>query len=130
MITLIPYSSACQPAKKSGLDLHEFWNAIRAGCGNSFTWETSGPSLLRGDYDPTFTIDLHCKDLDLGYQIAKDHKVAGRLGKSSWVGRSIYKEANLCLFLNHFPVAVRWDLSSIYLDIFPIQFSPCFIKHF
>ncbi|XP_043244183.1 2-hydroxy-3-oxopropionate reductase-like [Amphibalanus amphitrite] len=75
MLNAIATAEAMMIAKKSGLDLHQFWNAIRAGCGNSFTWETSAPSLLRGDYDPTFTIDLHCKDLDLGYQIAKQHKV-------------------------------------------------------
>merc|ERR1719430_67490 len=68
-------TEAMMIAKRSNIDLVQFWHAIRAGCGQSFAWETAGPSLLRGDFDPTFTIDLHCKDLDLGYQIAKKHKV-------------------------------------------------------
>ncbi|XP_037068980.1 2-hydroxy-3-oxopropionate reductase-like [Pollicipes pollicipes] len=75
MVNAIGMAEAMMIAKRSGLDLHQFWHAIRAGCGSSFAWETAGPSLMRGDYDPTFTIDLHCKDLDLGYQIAKTHRV-------------------------------------------------------
>jgi len=75
MINALGQAEAMMIAKRSGLDLKQFWHAIRAGCGNSFAWETAGPSLMRGDYDPTFTIDLHCKDLDLGYQIAKQYRV-------------------------------------------------------
>merc|ERR1712080_583209 len=40
-------------AKKSGLDLRAFWDCIRASAGNSFVWETGGPMLMQGTYDPS-----------------------------------------------------------------------------
>jgi len=62
-------------AKKSGLDLRAFWDCIRASAGNSFVWETGGPMLMQGTYDPSFSIALQSKDNQLGYQIAKKHRV-------------------------------------------------------
>lgn len=62
-------------AKKAGLDMKTFWDAIRSSSGNSFVWETGGPMVMQGNYDPSFDIALHCKDNQLCYDIAKKHKV-------------------------------------------------------
>ena len=87
----------------AGLDLKTFWDAIRSSSGNSFVWETGGPFVMQGmfivvslcllfisclftfllyclyfyqgNYDPSFDIELHCKDNQLCYDIAKEHKV-------------------------------------------------------
>lgn len=55
-------------AKRSGLDLVEFWHAIRMSAGNSFLWETCGPNVFRGEYHDSFPIDLMNKDTQLGYE--------------------------------------------------------------
>ena len=52
-----------------------FWDAIRSSSGNSFVWETGGPMVMQGNYDPSFDMALHCKDNQLCYDIAKKHKV-------------------------------------------------------
>ena len=62
-------------AKRANLDLKTFWDCIRASAGNSFVWETGGPMVFQGTYDPSFTIELQNKDNQLGYQIAKKYKV-------------------------------------------------------
>ena len=48
--------------KRAGVDMRVMWDAIRASSGNSFVWETGGPMLMQGTYDPSFTIALQCKD--------------------------------------------------------------------
>jgi len=62
-------------AKRSGIDLVEFWHAIRMSAGNSFLWETCGPNVFRGEYHDSFPIDLMCKDNQLMYDMAKTAKV-------------------------------------------------------
>ena len=52
-----------------------FWDCIRASAGNSFVWETGGPMVMQGTYDPSFTIDLQSKDNQLGCDMAKKYKV-------------------------------------------------------
>jgi len=61
--------------KRSGVDMRTMFDCIRASAGNSFVWETGGPMLMQGTYDPSFSIALQCKDNRLGYQIATKHKV-------------------------------------------------------
>ena len=61
--------------KKSGVDLKTAFDCIRASSGNSFLWETGVPMLFQGTYDPSFSIDLHCKDNQLGFELARKHKV-------------------------------------------------------
>lgn len=61
--------------KRAGVDMKTMWDCIRASSGNSFVWETGGPMLMQGTYDPSFTIALQCKDNRLGYQIATKHRV-------------------------------------------------------
>ena len=63
-------------AKRAGLDMKTFWDCIRASAGNSFVWETGGPMVMQGTYDPSFTIDLQSKDNQLGYDMAKKYKVS------------------------------------------------------
>jgi len=61
--------------KRAGVDMRTMWDCIRASSGNSFVWETGGPMLMQGTYDPSFSIALQCKDNRLGYQIATKHRV-------------------------------------------------------
>ena len=44
--------------KRAGVDMRVMWDAIRASSGNSFVWETGGPMLMQGTYDPSFSIAL------------------------------------------------------------------------
>ena len=62
-------------AKRSGLDLVEFWHSIRMSAGNSFLWETCGPNVFRGEYHDSFPIDLMNKDTQLGYEMARKAEV-------------------------------------------------------
>eukprot|EP00088_Acartia_fossae_P053211 TRINITY_DN6042_c0_g1_i1.p1 TRINITY_DN6042_c0_g1~~TRINITY_DN6042_c0_g1_i1.p1 ORF type:complete len:354 (+),score=66.71 TRINITY_DN6042_c0_g1_i1:18-1079(+) len=62
-------------AKRAGVDMRTTFDCIRASSGNSFVFETGGPMLMQGTYDPSFSIALQCKDNRLGYQIATKHKV-------------------------------------------------------
>ncbi|XP_063888045.1 LOW QUALITY PROTEIN: 2-(hydroxymethyl)glutarate dehydrogenase-like [Scylla paramamosain] len=62
-------------AKRSKLDLRTFWEAIRVSAGNSFVWETAGPLVFKGSYDPGFTMVLQNKDLQLGYDMARKYEV-------------------------------------------------------
>jgi len=62
-------------AKRSGVDMKTCFDCIRASSGNSFVFETGGPMLMQGTYDPSFSLALQCKDNRLGYQIATKHKV-------------------------------------------------------
>jgi len=62
-------------AKRAGVDMKTCFDCIRASSGNSFVFETGGPMLMQGTYDPSFSLALQCKDNRLGYQIATKHKV-------------------------------------------------------
>ena len=42
-------------------------------------WETEGPLVFNGTYNPDFTLELHCKDLNLGYDLARKFKVPTEL---------------------------------------------------
>jgi len=74
-LQLIAASEALMIAKKAGMDLKVFWDCIRASAGNSFVWETGAPFIMNGSYDPSFTIDLQCKDNNLVMKIADDFGV-------------------------------------------------------
>jgi len=74
-VNIIAMGEVLMLAKRAGIDLHKFWDAIRVSAGNSFAWETGGPTIFNGSYDPGFTMGLLCKDLQLGYDMAKDHRV-------------------------------------------------------
>ena len=63
-------------AKKSGLNLDDFWHYIRASAGNSFLWETCGPNIFRGDFHDSFALELQCKDIRLFTEMAKNTEVS------------------------------------------------------
>lgn len=74
-LQVIAMAEAMLIAKRSGLDLVEFWHSIRMSAGNSFLWETCGPNVFRGEYHDSFPIDLMCKDNQLGYEMARNAEV-------------------------------------------------------
>lgn len=52
-------------AKKAGVDLLVLWEAIKRSVGDTFVARHDVPSIFAGHYDPSFTLDLCCKDLGL-----------------------------------------------------------------
>ena len=58
--------------KRAGIDLKSYFDAIRFSAGNSFVWETEAPLVFNGSYDPHFAIELHTKDLNLGYELSRE----------------------------------------------------------
>ena len=72
-----------------------FWDCIRASAGNSFVWETGGPMVMQGTYDPSFTIDLQSKDNQLGYEMAKKNKVSKYHFRTYWLTHSESLYANM-----------------------------------
>ena len=74
-LNMIAASEVLMICKRSGLDLKTAFDCIRASSGNSFVWETGVPMLFQGTFDPSFTIDLHCKDNQLGFELAMKHEV-------------------------------------------------------
>lgn len=58
-------------AKKSGVDLRNFFDAIRLSAGNSYVFETEAPLVFNQTFDPHFTLGLHTKDLNIGHGISR-----------------------------------------------------------
>jgi 3-hydroxyisobutyrate dehydrogenase len=60
--------------KKAGIDLLVLWNALQNSVGDTFVVRHDVPSIFDGHYDPSFSLDLCCKDLrllkELGEQTA------------------------------------------------------------
>ncbi len=56
---------------KAGIPLNTVWEAIKASAGNSWVAEHDVPSIFAGHYDPSFSLDLCCKDLRLVNEIAE-----------------------------------------------------------
>jgi len=57
--------------KRAGMDEKTAFDAFRASTGNSFVFETAVPMICQGTYDPSFTLDLHCKDNQLVHDFAR-----------------------------------------------------------
>jgi len=51
--------------KKAGVELSVLWEALKASVADSFVIRHDVPSIFAGHYDPSFTLDLCCKDLGL-----------------------------------------------------------------
>jgi 3-hydroxyisobutyrate dehydrogenase-like beta-hydroxyacid dehydrogenase len=51
--------------KKAGVELPVLWDAMKSGAADSFVARHDVPSIFAGHYDPSFTLDLCCKDLGL-----------------------------------------------------------------
>jgi 3-hydroxyisobutyrate dehydrogenase len=52
-------------AVKSGVDLDRAWDALKIGASESWCLHHDAPSVFAGHYDPSFTLDLCQKDLNL-----------------------------------------------------------------
>ena len=63
-------SEAFVLAKKAGLDMQAFYEAVKDGAGRSWALETLGPKILDGDFDPGFMVKHMQKDLRLADQLA------------------------------------------------------------
>ena len=72
---MVAASECMMIAKKAGLDLESFFDAIRMSAGNSFAWETVVPHIFNQKYESGFTMDLACKDMNLSYLLGRDLKV-------------------------------------------------------
>ena len=72
---MVAASDCMMIAKKAGLDLENFFDAIRVSAGNSFAWETVVPHIFNQKYESGFTMDLACKDMNLSYLLGQDLKV-------------------------------------------------------
>ena len=70
--TLAGLSEAFVLAKKSGLDMQTFYDAVKSGAGRSWALETLGPKILKGDFSPGFMVKHMQKDLRLAGQLADD----------------------------------------------------------
>jgi 3-hydroxyisobutyrate dehydrogenase len=51
--------------KKAGVDLTVLWEAMKNSVADTFVTRHDVPSIFAGHYDPSFTLDLCCKDLGL-----------------------------------------------------------------
>ena len=70
--TLAGMAEAFVLAKKSGLDMQTFFDAVKNGAGRSWALETLGPKILAGDFEPGFMVKHMQKDLRLANQLADD----------------------------------------------------------
>ena len=64
--------------------------AIRASAGNSWVAEHDIDSIFAGHYDPSFSLDLCCKDLRLVHEIADSQGLSLTLGA---MARSMFEQA-------------------------------------
>ena len=60
---------------KAGIPLEIVAKAIRASAGASWVADHDIPSIFAGHYDPSFSLDLCCKDLRLVHEIAAEKGV-------------------------------------------------------
>jgi 3-hydroxyisobutyrate dehydrogenase len=65
---------------KSGIDLPTLQHVILNSCGNSWVASHDIPSIYNGNYDPSFTTKLCCKDLRLIYELATKLNVPLEIG--------------------------------------------------
>lgn len=75
---------------KAGIPLKIVWEAIKSSAGNSWVAEHDVPSIFAGNYDPSFSLSLCCKDLDLINEIASSQGYSLELGN---LVKSLFNEA-------------------------------------
>ena len=56
---MVAASECMMIAKRAGLDLESFFDAIRVSAGNSFAWETVVPHIFNQKYEAGFTMDFN-----------------------------------------------------------------------
>ena len=66
---------------KAGVPLPVVWEAIKSSAGNSWVAEHDVPSIFAGNYDPSFSLALCCKDLGLINDIARSQGYELTMGK-------------------------------------------------
>lgn len=59
-------------ARKSGIDLEVMWDALKHSVGDTWVVRHDVPSIFAGHYDPSFSLDLCCKDLRLLAQLGTE----------------------------------------------------------
>ena len=72
---MVAASECMMIAKRAGLNLESFFDAIRVSAGNSFAWETVVPHIFNQNYVSGFTMDLACKDMKLSYLLCQHFNV-------------------------------------------------------
>jgi len=65
---------------KAGIPLDIVAEAIKASAGASWVADHDIPSIFAGHYDPSFSLDLCCKDLRLAHEIAAEQGVELKMG--------------------------------------------------
>ena len=75
---------------KADIPLETVADAIRTSAGNSWVAEHDIDSIFAGHYDPSFSLELCCKDLRLVHEIAEKQGLPLTLGS---VARSMFEEA-------------------------------------
>jgi len=80
--------------KACGVDLLKLWSAMKGGAADSFVCQHDVPSIFAGHYDPSFSLDLCCKDLGLIVELATSAGIQAditRLAQSKFeLARKIY----------------------------------------
>lgn len=61
---------------KSGVDPLTVWEALKRSVGDTWVCRHDVPSIFAGHYDPSFTLDLCCKDLGLLEELGRDLSTA------------------------------------------------------
>lgn len=67
----IALAEALMLGVKAGVDAAEMLHIIQNSTGRSYVADRYGPSILNGDYDPSFTLALALKDLHLAIELAQ-----------------------------------------------------------
>ena len=75
---------------KADIPLQTVADAIRTSAGNSWVAEHDIDSIFAGHYDPSFSLELCCKDLRLVHEIAESQGLSLTLGS---VARSMFEQA-------------------------------------
>jgi 3-hydroxyisobutyrate dehydrogenase-like beta-hydroxyacid dehydrogenase len=66
---------------KAGVELETVWEAIKHSAGDSWVVQHDVPSIFAGHYDPSFSLALCCKDLNLINQIANEQGYELTMGR-------------------------------------------------
>eukprot|EP00485_Elphidium_margaritaceum_P004641 CAMPEP_0202710436 /NCGR_PEP_ID=MMETSP1385-20130828/22423_1 /ASSEMBLY_ACC=CAM_ASM_000861 /TAXON_ID=933848 /ORGANISM="Elphidium margaritaceum" /LENGTH=333 /DNA_ID=CAMNT_0049369979 /DNA_START=21 /DNA_END=1019 /DNA_ORIENTATION=+ len=74
-VNTVAMGEALMIAKRTGVDLEQFWHAIRYSAGNTFVWETEAPLVFNGTYDTEFAVELQCKDMKLGNDLCQQYQI-------------------------------------------------------
>ena len=74
-VNVITMGEALLLGKRGGVNLKSLFEAVRFSARNTYTWETEAPLVFNGTYDPDFTIEFYCKDLNLDYELAREFQV-------------------------------------------------------